>query len=67
MEIPAPGVTLLQLIYALFWELSFFGTPAERNAQRAQLEEQVRRIDAGEEELVSWEEVRKELEDEKSK
>lgn len=62
LEIPAPGVTLLQLIYALFWELSFFGTPVERDAQRAALKEQVRRIEAGEEELMPWEDVRRECE-----
>lgn len=31
-EIPAPDVTLLQLIHALFWELSFFGAPEKRGA-----------------------------------
>lgn len=60
LEIPAPGVTLLQLIHALFWEFSFFGTPAERETKRAELKEQVRRINAGEEELIPWEDVRKE-------
>ena len=58
LEIPAPPVTLVQLVHAVFWELSFFGTPAQRDAQRAELEEQVRRIDAGEEKLIPWEEVR---------
>jgi hypothetical protein len=66
LEIPAPGVTLLQLLHALFWEFSFFGTPKERDAQRAALKEQVRRIDAGEEELIPWEDVWKELESQES-
>jgi hypothetical protein len=58
LEISAPPVTLVQLVHALFWELSFFGTPEQRDAQRAELEEQVRRINAGEERLIPWEEVR---------
>lgn len=60
LEIPAPGVTLLQLIHALFWEFSFFGTPAEREAKRAALKEQVKRINSGEEELIPWEDFWKE-------
>ena len=63
VEIPAPPVTLLQLLHAVFWELSFFGTPAQRDAQRAEVEEQVRRIDAGEEKLIPWEELRNRLEE----
>jgi hypothetical protein len=63
LEIPAPGVALLQLIHALFWEFSFFGTPEERDAQREELKGQARRINAGEEELISWEDVWKECED----
>lgn len=62
LEIPAPGVTLLPLIYALFWELSFFGTPAERDAKREELQEQARRIEAGEEKLIPLEDVLKEFE-----
>jgi Putative addiction module component len=58
LEIPAPPVTLLQLIHALFWELSFFGTPEQRDAMQAELEERVRRVKAGEEKLIPWEEVR---------
>ena len=61
MEIPAPDVTLLQLIHALFWELSFFGTPKKRDATREELRQRVERIDRGEERLIPWEEVPQEL------
>lgn len=57
----APETTLLQLIHALFWELSFFGTPEERDAERRSLQETVRRIDAGEERLIPFEEVLRKL------
>ncbi|MBI3301933.1 MAG: hypothetical protein HYZ72_07635 [Deltaproteobacteria bacterium] len=66
LEIPAPGVTLLQLIYSLFWELSFFGTPGERDAKREELQETARRIEAGEEKLTPWEDIWKESEDAES-
>ncbi|MBI3015834.1 MAG: hypothetical protein HYY65_12450 [Candidatus Tectomicrobia bacterium] len=66
LDIPAPDVTLLQLIHALFWELSFFGTPEERDATRDELRQQVKRIDAGEERLIPLEEFRKKLDEETS-
>ena len=62
LQIPAPGVTLLQLLYHLFWESSFFGTPENRDAERAELQALVRRIDAGEEQLIPFEDIRKRLE-----
>jgi hypothetical protein len=61
LEIPAPDVTLLQLIHALFWELSFFGTPEKRDATREELRQQVARIERGEERLIPWEDVCKDL------
>jgi hypothetical protein len=57
LEIPAPGVTVLQLLYYVFWELSFFGTPEDRDAKHEELRESVRRIDAGEEELIPFEDI----------
>jgi len=60
--IPAPEVTLLQLIHALFWEVSFHGPPKKRDAFRAELERRVKRIENGEEKLIPFEEVKKDLE-----
>ena len=59
LEIPAPDVTLLQLIHALFWEFSFFGTPEQRDAMDADLQQRVIRIEAGEERLIPFEDIRK--------
>ena len=57
LEIPAPGITLLQLLYHVFWELSFFGTPEDRDAEREELQERVRRIDTGEAKLIPLEDI----------
>jgi hypothetical protein len=61
LEIPAPRVTLLQLLYALFWEFSFFGTPAKRDMQMAELKETVRQIESGEVQTIPWDQVKEEL------
>jgi hypothetical protein len=57
LDIPAPDVTVLQLIHALFWELSFFGTLEERDATREELRQQVKHIEAGEERLIPYEDI----------
>lgn len=59
LDIPAPDVTLLQLIHALFWELSFFGTPEQRDAMREELQQRAKRIEAGQERLIPFEDIRK--------
>lgn len=41
-------------------------TTAEQKAKKVELEEQVRRINVGEEELIPWEDVRKTLEETRS-
>lgn len=58
LEIPAPSVTLLQLLYALFWEFSFFGAPMERDKHRAELQERVRQLESGEAQTIPWEQVK---------
>jgi hypothetical protein len=62
LEIPAPGVTLLQLIYHVFWELSFFGTPEKRDTKHKELRELIQRIEAGEEKLIPFGDVWREFE-----
>lgn len=41
---PAPDVTLLDLIYSLFWEFSFYGGPEQRDEISFDLQETVRKI-----------------------
>lgn len=57
------GITLIEFLKAVFWELTYLGTPEERDAMRAELDEQRRRLDAGEEETIPTEEVLRELEE----
>jgi hypothetical protein len=66
LEIPAPDVTLLQIIYYVFWELSFFGTPENRDATVEELQETKRRIDAGEQELIPLEDLMREFDETKT-
>lgn len=47
LEVTAPDVTLLQMIHALFWEVSFYGTPAERDAETTELRRRIDDFDAG--------------------
>ncbi len=53
--------TLGQILYGIIWELSFFGGPKEQREAMQSLEETMRRIDNGEEELIPWEDVKKML------
>ena len=55
------GITLIEFLKAVFWELTYLGTPDERDAMRAELEEQRRRLDAGEEETIPAEQVLREF------
>lgn len=57
MEIRAPETTLLLLINALFWELSFFGTPERRDAELRELRGRVERIEAGDAKVIPLEEI----------
>ena len=41
---PAPAVTLMDLIYSLFWEFSFYGSPEARNELSEDLKETVKQI-----------------------
>lgn len=39
------GITLIEFLKAVFWELTYLGTPEERDATRAELEAQRRRLE----------------------
>jgi hypothetical protein len=55
--------TLLEILYGVFWELSFHGAPADRDARMESLNDTIKRIDSGEEKLIPWEDVKRELGD----
>jgi len=62
-----PSITLIELLYGVIWEISFFGSPAQRNAQKEELDDTINEIDKFEEEgrldevMVPWEEVKERL------
>jgi hypothetical protein len=49
--------TLLDLLRGVFWELSFHGGPTDREAQVKELDDQLARIESGEEKLMEWDSV----------
>ena len=46
----------------ILWEITFYGFTEEKVlAEHAELKKQLERIDSGEEELIPWEDIEKEL------
>ena len=50
------GITFIEFIKAVFYDLTFYGPPAERDEVRADLQQRVEEIDRGETELIPGEE-----------
>jgi len=57
------GITLIEFLKAVFWELTFLGTPEDRDAMRAELLEGLRRVESGEEKPIPAEEVFRDVEE----
>jgi hypothetical protein len=53
--------TFLEFVHAILWELSFFGTPENRDAKSAELTEQVKEIDSGRAKLVPADDLFKKI------
>lgn len=49
--------TFLEVVYAILWDLSFYGSPQERDAEKQELKRRVDELDRGEATTVSFEEV----------
>lgn len=57
-EYRAPiGITFIEFIKAIFYDLTFYGSPAERDEVRADLQQAVEEIDRGEADLIPAEEL----------
>ena len=56
-----PSISLVELIYSVFYELSFFGGPEERDLMKEDLVQRVKDIKDGTAETVPWEEVKERL------
>jgi hypothetical protein len=54
-------ITFLDFLKAIFFDLTFYGPPTDRDAVRAELERRVEEIDRGDAELIPGEEVSREL------
>jgi hypothetical protein len=50
-------ITILDFLKAVFYDLTFYGLPAERDAMRAELQRRVEEGDRGEVDLIPGEEV----------
>jgi hypothetical protein len=46
--------TLLDVLGGIYWEISFYGSPEDRDRQRAELQQSVREIEEGRATLVPW-------------
>lgn len=49
--------TLFQIMYGIFWELSFFGSPQEKDNKAKELEEIVEGLKSGKLKTCTWEET----------
>ncbi len=54
--------TLIEFVKAILWELSFFGTPENRDAKAAELTQTIKDIESGAVETVPWDGVKLRLE-----
>jgi hypothetical protein len=46
--------TLLDVLGEIYWEISFYGSPEDRDRQRAEVQESVREIEEGRATLTPW-------------
>ena len=62
-----PSITLIELLYTIFWELSFMGSPEKRDKKNEELKNSVAELDAAHKNgtiatiTVPWSEVKKNL------
>ncbi len=46
--------TLLDVLGEIYWEISFFGSPEDRDRESAELQERVREVEEGRATLIPW-------------
>jgi len=56
-----PSITLIELLYSIFWELSFMGSPKRRDEKKEELGQLVKDIKDGKVETVPWDEAKDRL------
>jgi len=55
--------TLLDIMKAIFWELTFAGTPDQRDEKWGEINESYEQVKSGEAKTISWDELKKQLEE----
>jgi len=55
------SITLVELIYAVFYELSFIGSPEDRDSKKEELGQMAKDLKEGKIETVPWEEVKERI------
>jgi len=58
-----PSITLMELLYWTFWELSFLGSPEDRDEEGEVLAQRVEDLKSGKVKTIPWEEVKEKLKD----
>jgi hypothetical protein len=51
--------SLLEVLDAIYWEISFYGNPPDRDTKMAELQEMVKEIKAGTAKTVPWDEIKR--------
>jgi len=59
----SPSITLMELLYWVFWELSFLGSPKRREEQGEELKRRCDDVKSGKAKMIPWETVKKQLQD----
>ena len=63
-DIPTGELDLETTLAHILWEITFYGyTEEEITEAKSDLEELLRRVDSGEEKLIPWEEIKKDLDE----
>jgi hypothetical protein len=63
-----PSITLIEILYWVIWELSFFGSPSKRDEENAELKRRIEEIDEAKKNgtldqiTIPWEKVKADLE-----
>lgn len=56
-----PSITLIELLFAIFWEFSFYGSPQQTEQFKKEVKERIKSIDRGEVALMPHEKVKKDM------
>jgi hypothetical protein len=54
--------TLIHIVYGVFWELSWYGSPVESDKAKEDIIKSLKEIESGEAKLIPWEKVKADLE-----